>query len=126
MRKLLTILLLLIIGNAFSRTIVVGKNRSINTLRQGIKLAKDGDTILLNKGVYKEGNIIIDRAIFLLGIDQPVLDGDIHRPLTHVGFPRPCAYQRFHPFKFRRTRFGFPRLPGIQPPAGGQQHGCAS
>ena len=76
MRKLLTILLLLIIGNAFSRTIVVGKNRSINTLRQGIKLAKDGDTILLNKGVYKEGNIIIDRAIFLLGIDQPVLDGE--------------------------------------------------
>src|SRR5436190_17869771 len=76
MRKLLTILLLFIIGNAFARTIVVGKNRSINTLRQGIKLAKDGDTILLNKGVYKEGNIIIDRAIFLLGVDLAVLDGE--------------------------------------------------
>lgn len=38
--------------------------------------AKDGDTILLNKGVYKEGNIIIDKAIHLIGIDEPVLDGE--------------------------------------------------
>ena len=63
-------------GNAFARTIVVGKNKAISTLRQGIKEAKDGDTVLLNKGVYKEGNIIIDKAIRLIGIDEPVLDGD--------------------------------------------------
>ena len=76
MRNMLTILLLLTVGNALANTIVVGKNRSISTLRQGIKSARDGDTVLLNKGVYKEGNIIIDKAIFLIGIDQPVLDGE--------------------------------------------------
>ena len=45
-------------------------------MRQGIKAAKNGDTVLLNKGVYKEGNIIIDKSIYLIGIDEPVLDGD--------------------------------------------------
>ncbi len=76
MRTLLTILFLFTIGNAFAHRIVVGKNKVISTLRQGIKEAKDGDTVLLNKGVYREGNIIIDKAIYLLGIDQPVLDGE--------------------------------------------------
>ena len=50
-------------------------NRS-TALRQGIKTAKDGDTVLLNKGVYKEGNIIIDKSIYLIGINAPVLDGE--------------------------------------------------
>ena len=76
MRSLLIILFLLISNNVFASTIVVGKNKTINTLRQGIKAAKDGDTVFLNKGIYKEGNIIIDKAIHLIGIDEPVLDGD--------------------------------------------------
>jgi len=56
--------------------IVVGKDKAISTLRQGIKEAKDGDTILLNKGIYKEGNIIINKSIYLIGINNPVLDGE--------------------------------------------------
>jgi len=76
MRVMITILSLLILGNAFGNTIVVGKNKPINTLRMGIKAAKDGDTVLLNKGIYKEGNIIIDKAIYLIGMDAPVLDGE--------------------------------------------------
>lgn len=39
-------------------------------------MAKDGDTILLQKGIYKEGNIIINKSIRLIGVDQPVLDGE--------------------------------------------------
>src|SRR5215211_1614178 len=76
MRLLLTILLLFILVNALAGTIVVGKNTAISTLRQGIKAAKNGDTVLLNKGIYKEGNIIINKAIYLIGIDAPVLDGE--------------------------------------------------
>ena len=75
-RNLLSILFLFTIGHAIGNTIIVGKNKAITTLRQGIKAAKDGDTVLLHKGVYKEGNIIIDKAIYLIGIDEPVLDGD--------------------------------------------------
>lgn len=76
MNWLLTILSVFVLGHAFAKTIVVGKNRPISTLRQGIHAAKDGDTVLLNRGIYKEGNIIIDKAICLLGIDAPVLDGE--------------------------------------------------
>jgi len=63
-------------NNALANRIIVGKDKSISTLREGIKTAKDGDTILLNKGIYKEGNIIINKAIYLIGIDGPVLDGE--------------------------------------------------
>jgi nitrous oxidase accessory protein len=63
-------------SNALANRIVVGKDKVISTLREGIKTAKDGDTILLNKGIYKEGNIIINKAIHLVGIDGPVLDGE--------------------------------------------------
>ena len=76
MRNLLIILLLFVMSNALANKIIVGKDKAITTLRQGIKEAKDGDTILLNKGIYKEGNIIINKAIYLIGIDGPVLDGD--------------------------------------------------
>ena len=76
MKNLLTILFLFIMSNAFANKIIVGKDKAITTLRQGIKTAKDGDTILLNKGIYKEGNIIINKAIYLIGINDPVLDGE--------------------------------------------------
>ena len=76
MRNLLIILLLFVMSNALANRIVVGKDKAISTLREGIKIAKDGDTILLNKGIYKEGNIIINKAIYLIGIDGPVLDGE--------------------------------------------------
>ena len=76
MRYQLTILLFFILGNSFANTIVVGKDKPVSTLRQGIKMAKNGDTVLLNKGVYKEGNIVIDKAIHLVGVNGPVLDGD--------------------------------------------------
>jgi nitrous oxidase accessory protein len=55
---------------------VVVKNAEVSTLRKAIEIASDGDTILLKKGVYKEGNIIIDKTIYLIGVDGPVLDGE--------------------------------------------------
>ncbi|MEO7394800.1 MAG: nitrous oxide reductase family maturation protein NosD [Chitinophagaceae bacterium] len=76
MKNILSIVLLFTIDNCFANTIIVGKDKVISTLRQAIKAAKDGDTVLLNKGVYKEGNIIIDKAILLIGINEPVLDGE--------------------------------------------------
>lgn len=76
MRNIIAILFLFTFSSTYGNTIVVGKNKAMSTLRQGIKAAKDGDTVLLNTGLYKEGNIIIDKAIYLMGIDEPVLDGD--------------------------------------------------
>jgi nitrous oxidase accessory protein len=54
----------------------VGKNQPLTSIRQGIAAAKAGDTVLLQAGLYKEGNIIINKSITLLGEGNPVLDGE--------------------------------------------------
>ena len=73
---MVAILLLFGMNKVLANKIVVGKDKAISTLRQGIREAMEGDTILLNQGIYKEGNIIIDKAIHLIGINSPVLDGE--------------------------------------------------
>jgi len=57
-------------------TIQVGKGQSVRTIKAGLAQAKSGDTVLVAAGVYKEGNIVIDKAIFLKGLGKPVLDGE--------------------------------------------------
>jgi nitrous oxidase accessory protein len=76
MKQTLTITCLLLTNFLFANTIVVGKDQLISSLKKGIELAKSGDTILLQKGTYKEGNIIINKSIRLIGINEPVLDGE--------------------------------------------------
>lgn len=86
MKSLLIIPLLFALTPLFARTIVVGKGRSISSLRQAVAMAHSGDTILLNSGTYREGNIIIDKPISLLGVNGPVLDGETkHELLTITG-----------------------------------------
>lgn len=76
MKRTLPILFLLLINFSFANTIVVGRDELITSLKRGIELAKSGDTILLKKGIYREGNIIIDKSIRLIGINEPILDGE--------------------------------------------------
>ena len=58
-----------------AKTILVGKNRAVTSIKEGIRLARHGDTVLVDKGIYKEGGIILDKEIVLKGIDRPVIDG---------------------------------------------------
>lgn len=76
MKQTLTILLLIITNLAFANTIVVGKDQVVTSLKKAIELAKNDDTILLQKGIYKEGNIIINKSVRLIGVNEPVLDGE--------------------------------------------------
>ena len=55
---------------------MVGKNQVVTSLRKAVELASEKDTILLQKGLYKEGNIIINKPLFLIGVDEPVLEGE--------------------------------------------------
>jgi nitrous oxidase accessory protein len=76
MKQTLTTLLLFLTNLVFASTIVVGKNQLVTSLKKGVELAKNGDTVLLQKGIYKEGNIIINKPICLIGINEPILDGE--------------------------------------------------
>lgn len=54
----------------------MGSQHAFKSIIPALKFAKHGDSVLVEKGFYKEGNIIIDKAIFFLGSDFPTIDGD--------------------------------------------------
>ena len=66
---------LLALTSSYSNTIYVGKTKSITSIQNALLIAKDGDSILITKGHYKEGNIIISKSIYFIGIDYPTIDG---------------------------------------------------
>lgn len=61
-------------GNA--ATLVIGSNQKIKRIKDAISLAQPGDTLLIQPGVYREGNIILEKTLVIKGLDYPVLDGE--------------------------------------------------
>jgi nitrous oxidase accessory protein len=76
LKHILTILLITCTTAVFARTITVGKHAPIKSLKEAVRKANAGDTIYLQAGIYKEGNIVIDKPLKLIGIGNPVLDGE--------------------------------------------------
>ena len=60
----------------YAKTIRIGQQQKFKTIQQGLIFASAGDTVLVEPGHYHEKNIIINKTIFLIGINHPVLDGD--------------------------------------------------
>lgn len=74
MKRRITILLFLLSAlNCYARTITTGPAISI---KKAVASAKDGDTIIITKGLYKEGNIVIQKSIAIIGQNNPILDGE--------------------------------------------------
>ena len=71
----LLFILLLCISSLQAQKLEVGTNKPYKTIKQALKASKVGDTVLVHKGIYKEGNLRIDKKIVFLGKDFPVLDG---------------------------------------------------
>lgn len=86
MKSTLTIFFLLLASLAWATTIPVGPAETIRSIHDGIAAAQTGDTVLVKKGVYREGNIQLTKSIVLLGETGAVLDGeDKHEILTISG-----------------------------------------
>ncbi len=69
-------LLNLFLSNIFAKQIEVCKNCKITSVKEAIAIADDGDEIIIKKGIYKEHNIIVNKSINIIGIDNPVIDGE--------------------------------------------------
>jgi nitrous oxidase accessory protein len=70
---------LVLLGYAFianAATLHVGKAQAFLLIKQAIQAAKAGDTVIVHEGHYKEGNIIVDKRITLMGVNYPILDGE--------------------------------------------------
>lgn len=76
MRGLLIILSTIVLPAFAPAQIIVGKGQRITSIRKAIEIAKDNDTVIVKAGIYKEGNIIINKNITLLGENFPVIDGE--------------------------------------------------
>lgn len=59
-----------------ANTITVDPAGDVTALRQALGVASPGDTIVIKTGTYREGNIVIDRPVTLIGEGLPVLDGE--------------------------------------------------
>ena len=77
MRSFYCILLLSCAGlGAYARTIPVGPQKPFHSISLALLTAANGDTILVDPGVYFEKNLVINRTVTLKGIGHPVLDGE--------------------------------------------------
>ena len=61
---------------ASARTWIVDPKGKIKSIKSAIEFSVKGDTIRIMPGVYKEGNLIIQKSITIIGINFPVLDGE--------------------------------------------------
>lgn len=86
MRFLFSILFILATQLLAARVIIAGHGQPVGSLAKALSLAKNGDTILLKKGLYREGNLMVTRSVTLLGEPGTILDGENkHELLTISG-----------------------------------------
>lgn len=71
----ITFLVLICPATAWSAKHEVGKGFSFSEIKAALAAALPGDTLLVHAGNYREGNIIIDKPVTLLGLNWPELDG---------------------------------------------------
>lgn len=53
-------------------------------ISKSIQNAETGDTILVQHGVYKQGNIVIQKSVYLKGENYPVFDGEFKHEIFTV------------------------------------------
>ncbi|MEI2750542.1 MAG: nitrous oxide reductase family maturation protein NosD [Ferruginibacter sp.] len=61
---------------ARARVIEVGPGKDHNSIQQALAESNPGDTVLVIKAIYREGNIIVMKPVCLIGTGYPVLDGE--------------------------------------------------
>jgi len=76
MKNLLLLGLFFITISLLAKTITVSPKLPIKTISKAITLSNDGDTIIVHQGIYKETQININKSIYLLGKDYPILDAE--------------------------------------------------
>jgi len=76
MKHLLLIVCISCFSIANGHTLRVSKKGALTSIKKAIELAHPGDTVIVESGTYREGNIILEKSIILLGKNFPVLDGE--------------------------------------------------
>lgn len=62
----------------------VGKNQIYKTIQSALDHAVNTDSVFIHAGIYKEGNLIINKSVNLFGINYPILDGEKKHEILSV------------------------------------------
>lgn len=82
-KHLQLLLFILLTSQAEARSIRVSATGPLRNIRTTIRMATAGDTIFVGKGIYRQGNLVIDKPLTLIGEGNPVLDGEnIHEIIS--------------------------------------------
>ncbi|HMC01085.1 MAG TPA: nitrous oxide reductase family maturation protein NosD [Flavobacteriaceae bacterium] len=85
MKKLLFIFCAFLLSNlGYAQYIEVCKSCGVSKLKEAISQAKDFDTIVVKKGIYKENNIIVNKPLTIIGKDYPIIDGELKGEVVTV------------------------------------------
>lgn len=90
------------------RQLYVGTDKEFQSIKKAIQQSKDGDSIFVLSGIYKEGNIIIDKSIALIGKNLPILDGQKQYEVVSIK----ANYVLFAGFKVQHSGYATLNDPG--------------
>lgn len=76
LRIIFILLFLTKVNFSLAGIIHTGVSYPVKTIKKAVELAQPFDTIYIEKGIYKEGNIVITKSLRLFGEKQTVLDGE--------------------------------------------------
>lgn len=103
------ILFLLLLNNSvYSNILEVGANKPYKTIKKALHECNHFDTVIVNQGLYKEGNLIIDKSISFIGNGLPVLDGDKKHEIISVK----ADFVTIKGFKVQRSGYATLNDPG--------------
>ncbi|UCD60369.1 MAG: nitrous oxide reductase family maturation protein NosD [Flavobacteriaceae bacterium] len=68
----------------WAKTIEVCASCEVKSIKEGIALATDFDTLLIKKGTYREFNIVVDKPLTLIGENCPIIDGEDRGEIIRV------------------------------------------
>lgn len=77
-------LIFFIVQSVHAKKWIAGRGCTIATIKGALSIAHDGDTILVKSGIYKEGNILINKAVYMIGENMPVLDGQLKYEVVSI------------------------------------------
>lgn len=75
-KRLYIICIFFLLTKSYGQSIEVCTTCTVKTIAEAISKAKPHDTIIVNKGVYNEHDIIIDKPLRIIGKNQPIIDGN--------------------------------------------------
>ena len=76
MLRILVLLFMIMGVSVYGEEITVGTGGRFHSIREALQIAKEGDVINVQAGIYKEGELVITKSVTIKGSKESILDGE--------------------------------------------------